>query len=686
MLELWVNDTQIPLAPGERIILQKAPGRIGTFSTRGGEFSNDFEVVIGNENGPTLGHVGSIPFSGDYPYRQQPAELRQQGAVIAEGFVQLVSVDQVARRAKVSFFGSNIAWFSLIGDGSIRDLDFTDLNHNWTLAEIAGSWPGTGGYVYPMIDPGYWNDLSFANTEITDWRPAVFLREIIGRIFDRIGYRLAGDFLAQFAYQNAIVPVVRMVDGPGANNQVYGIGPAQQLSFLSASGAAGSQSQNIELTATNSGADFSLANDTWVSGTTGTVFLEIEAAFEIVAWINSHGSTAPLTMTLDVVIQLNGADHATTTLAQTINTNTAPGLLNHNFNTGVGVAVVPGDEVRTVLRFSWTGFTGISQAAVSVRTTGYRVATAIVETDANLQPGQGVDIAYNLPDIKQRDLVRDFFIRHALVPDTNYRTRTVSITPFRDIYHARRAAPDLSAIVSRGRVSEIDYTELVKGYFQRLWFRYAPDDDDEYLSEYDRAHTVPYGALSVDLGNDFLPPEGDFYQSPFAPTRQIRSFVNTGSYSWAPVIPSVEYDGSPRESEPRILYYQGEAEIFRYGTRGAITIDGTSYTTVGHAYFARPALGATIDAYREGLHWGDVDYSPTGTVSLTSRWYEELISILRRPVYLKVEVILLPHEYHQLDFLQPVYLNVEGLSGHFVIDEVAEYNGRTAALYLIKIP
>jgi hypothetical protein len=98
------------------------------------------------------------------------------------------------------------------GVSLLENIDFTDLNHTYTYANMVASWnnrntnPGVG-YFYPLIDYGKVAQTSTRNHFYEQaLRPAVYVREYIQRIFNLSGYTYECDFFDTAFFKRLIVP------------------------------------------------------------------------------------------------------------------------------------------------------------------------------------------------------------------------------------------------------------------------------------------------------------------------------------------------------------------------------------------------------------------------------------------------------------------------------------------------
>ena len=98
------------------------------------------------------------------------------------------------------------------GVSLLENIDFTDLNHTYTYANMVASWnnrntnPGVG-YFYPLIDYGKVAETSTRKHFYEQaLRPAVYVREYIQRIFNLSGYTYECDFFDTAFFKRLIVP------------------------------------------------------------------------------------------------------------------------------------------------------------------------------------------------------------------------------------------------------------------------------------------------------------------------------------------------------------------------------------------------------------------------------------------------------------------------------------------------
>lgn len=170
-------------------------------------FGQIYDVNISNEYNSSIANV-EVNFN---PNKKASAVVMSDGVQIMAGVVQLrqITVNQSKMIYEVVFIGKLVDIFSVIADKKINEsLDFSDLNHDLTQANIIASWSNTEGYTYPYID--YGSRIEFNNLGRvfypTDLRPAIYAKTLFDRIFDFAGFTYTSSFISGSIFSKLIVP------------------------------------------------------------------------------------------------------------------------------------------------------------------------------------------------------------------------------------------------------------------------------------------------------------------------------------------------------------------------------------------------------------------------------------------------------------------------------------------------
>ncbi len=189
-----------------------------------------------------------------------------------KGYCQLTDIT-VEHRDKITY---KIVCYGEIGDlfakidnqvdeedkalkGELTDLDFSEFDHVYHRGNIANSWDteiienGSGtavslgkGYVYPMIDYGYQkNYVSGTKTDqwgVEQFRPAIYTKQYIDKIFEKAGYTYTSNFLNSDFFKRLIVPFNSeqfLLTKEEVDSRLFNVGLSAELStdFLPDSGS-----------------------------------------------------------------------------------------------------------------------------------------------------------------------------------------------------------------------------------------------------------------------------------------------------------------------------------------------------------------------------------------------------------------------------------------------------------------
>ena len=120
-----------------------------------------------------------------------------------------IVIDNKTIEYQCSVFGELGGFITALGNNRLQDLDFSAYNHDYNIANIKASWDtiaGTG-YYYPLIDYGNVSTDKI-NFQFTAYRPALYVKEYLQKIFAGTDYTYTLDLLAgdQELFNRLIIP------------------------------------------------------------------------------------------------------------------------------------------------------------------------------------------------------------------------------------------------------------------------------------------------------------------------------------------------------------------------------------------------------------------------------------------------------------------------------------------------
>lgn len=113
-------------------------------NTRQGVKTNDFTLPATTKNKRLLLTGAS----------RVDARLYLKNRVISEGYLQVVERNYKRRTIKIAYYGGNSDWLALIEDKSLRDLDLSAFNHDYSLSNVLSGLTSLNNYCYPVREGG----------------------------------------------------------------------------------------------------------------------------------------------------------------------------------------------------------------------------------------------------------------------------------------------------------------------------------------------------------------------------------------------------------------------------------------------------------------------------------------------------------------------------------------------------
>jgi hypothetical protein len=212
-------------------------------------YSKTIKLPETKNNREIFGDISDLGVSATFnPNKKTRAWILVDTAMIFEGHLQLrkviVDKDEDKREYEIVIYADNDNFFKQLGEKFLTDLDFSELNHNWTANNIRQSWTASWdkGYFYPLIDYGYnWNLGSINgwtttyNTQVktTQMYPSTNVKYIWNKIFNDAGYSYQSDFLNDEVFESLYIPFNKkeIVRNVNSISDKFSIGRTQSATF-----------------------------------------------------------------------------------------------------------------------------------------------------------------------------------------------------------------------------------------------------------------------------------------------------------------------------------------------------------------------------------------------------------------------------------------------------------------------
>lgn len=501
--EIYIEDYRLDLLQNISTEFNYTIDDIVDFGSRNTSFSKTINIAGNSTNNRIFGFVfdlGNANFTDDTKpnvnYNFNAAKSAQcrifiDKVQVFKGTLRILEivVDNNKIEYQCSVFGELGGFMSALGNKRIEDLDFSAYNHLLTHENITASWEVSGargtnntsgygsGYYYPLIDYGTYSlTTDKLDYDVMTFRPALFVKEYLEKIFAGSGYTYDFPLLSTDAFKRLIIP---------HNQKVLSIVSNTQLASTPNATTYTGSGTTIPLGFTNT----SLGSFTYVGTTftyTGSSKV-INLDFKLVGLYTAGG-----------IATLNVKKAGVTIGSYYIGSPFAGHYFTANINL-VGITFNTSDTLTFSL--DWTSAS--SSYSLQVFTGG---SLSLTTTSSDIVPinyNETVQLKYAIPKgIFQKDFFLSICKMYNLyVYDDIFTDKKIYIRPYIDFYPTTSTnALDWSNKIDRSKPLSIKpMSELNARYYQ---YKYK-DDSDYYNENYKKKYNQNYGDRLFDTLYDF---------------------------------------------------------------------------------------------------------------------------------------------------------------------------------------
>ena len=487
--QIFINNEELDLVKDIDAEFTFAIDDIADFGSKNTTFSKTISIAGSAQNNKVFGFIfdlGNSNFTNDdntnvnYDFNASkvaPCRIFVDGIQIFKGVLRIMEIVITGSTIEYqcSVYGDLGGFISALGNKRLEDLDFSDYNEDWTLANITGSWNNinASGVYYPLIDYGNVtsNNVDF---DFKAFKPALYVNEYLKKIKEGSGYTWDFPLLETNLLKRLVVP----------SNKAVISNPSNSAFNATANAATYTTNQYPNFTVVTAG-DFTLSSGN-IYKYNGAASLPSTITLELQGSILDVYPDPPPDTNVTISLQLNGG---------TISSQTIP------------VAYEPqGFSVSIVYNHTFATNDTIN-AYVSSEATQYEIVQGILKVDA--PSGADVPVNYGEPllinnAIPRGIFQRDFFLSickmfNLYVYDDQYETNKLHIKPYIDFYDG--SFVDWSNKIDRSKPLSIKpMSEINARYYQ---FKYK-QDNDYYNENYRKKYNEGYGDRIYDTEFDFV--------------------------------------------------------------------------------------------------------------------------------------------------------------------------------------
>lgn len=492
MTRIFIENQELDLTQGLSRQITYAVDDLQNLDSKSTSFSKTIIIPGTARNNTLLGNIfdfNNSNFTNDvspniaYNFnasKSAACRIEVNGLQIVKGIFRLTEIlydgDNVEYESAV--FGELGGFIAKLGNGRLEDLDFSEYNHNYSIANITNSWDNAGagsGYVYPHIDYGTFS------TNKKDWkfktfRPALFVKEYLEKIVNYAGYTIEFPLKETARFKSLIIPHnqkrITKVSSKFLDVEFFGSGSTDENGPFYPAPLVGIKLGEFVIQLNGVG-DEELKFTGAVSQT-GTLIINASYSF-------SGGANVKL------IFYRNNTILASRTTSGNLNYKNTAFTINPNDTLSIVLDVTNAD----------TGGGG-NFADVSLSGT--------INFDGN-KP-ELVPINLNEPlivndTIPKNVFKRDFFISilklfNLYVTEDKFIQKKLIVKPYTDFYTGE--IEDWSGKIDRAKQISIKPMSEVNARFYNFKFK---DDSDFYLEQYKKRYNEGYGDRVYDNGLEF---------------------------------------------------------------------------------------------------------------------------------------------------------------------------------------
>jgi hypothetical protein len=704
MRELFINNQAIDLDPNTNIALTKQCNKLNDLQNKQADFSNQFIIPPTANNKRICGFPHVVASDSINPYTKLSATYIENGSELISNGVAII--EEYNGNINVTLYSGIFDFFNTIGDKSLRDLDLSEADHTFDLDAVEAGNEEDSKYVYPLIQ---WGAVD-PNNDIVDiryQRPALKIPFIVDKIFEEAQYQKGGNVFDFDSYNDMVLPVVE--DSLIDEEEVLlsqSFKAHTETAYIPAESYYSTTARQIEMKYFGSGDAYDSSLGLYKPKYTPSTDWRYTAKTKSTVNISIRLYVSTGVSNLNIVVAKNRIIGANAIYALGSQFYDNSGIFemdieNVNLKEGDYIEIFTFQPLLQVFTIYPTGALYGDPGEYS-----YVSITAINTFELE----QDLSMSSLVPDIKQKDLLKDLMIAYCLVPQYDPLTRTINFVQFDTIGEK----VSLSNKDSDRTLSDdwSDKLALNNGY--QVKYRFGEHAQKNFLkwNQDDDRDEVGNGIIFID--DNTLPEATDLFTTVLASSIQEPNFkgdnigVNIKRYTRIPADPyfntkdyepgdkvlfngivyitpdevtgvappsapwqEMEFQYDSTESvEPRILLVRDYDDNGSPPSSDLTYTDGTDSRTISNAKIAY---------FADSQQPYDLTFQ-----FIISEHYQTLVRVLTKTKIVVAEFNLSDNDFKNIDHFKPVYISYFG--NYFYKNQITNYiSGRLTSVELVRL-
>ena len=625
-------------------------------------FGNIFDISVNNDFYAEDVNIGS----NFNPAKQAKAQIFLDNVKIFDGVMRMMKINSVEGDImyEVNMFGRLRDILHELGDKTLADLDFDDYDHTWNRTNIENSWDrlewvdGEQNYVYPLVDYGY--SVDSITYPIGNFKPAVFVSEILKRIFAEANFQITAPFFNSFYFRKLLLITAEKTitrESTTLLNQTPNLlqvnvttdpdySAILRFSSVEASGFSISES----------GSKF-----TWTKAQPLNTGLNLNFRVSLTA-LQAYTDNV-----WTVSVLKNGSEILYASRNVTFIQQGQLFVWDVEISGGIDLAQNDYFQIRLSGEVAGGGGFGVNlETQVVVPPFGSFKIGNTVPVAVELEEGDTMKIGYTLPkSMKQRDFLKSIISMYNLyITQDRLRTNVLEIVPYNEFYQTfKDQALDWSDKLDQSQEISITPLSELTAKEYRLTF---DDDSDFWSTSYKTKFNEAYGESRTIIDNDFVldTKTVKVIFSPPVMREQVAGQIMIHLYK---VENGVKI---PDNFKARIAYWKPQIECTSWNI--AYASGNIAYTNYPYAGHLDDPIAPTTDVLFANPREVYFSIGVYPGVNLFTEYYQGLIDSIgdRNSRLLEGYFYLTPTDISNLDFRKIVKVGVH----YFQLEKVDKYN------------
>ena len=593
--EIYIEDNLIDLLQDISTDFTYAIDDIRDFGSLNTSFSRTISIPATARNNKILGFAFELGMAQEHnidlpnvntnftPSQAAKCEVYIDKIQIFKGVIRILEIvmNNNVTQYQCAVFGELGGFITELGNKRLEDLDFSEYNHTYNVTEIEDSWDtiNGSGYFYPLIDYG---DVSSNkdNWSVSTFRPALYVKEYIDKIFEGTTYTLSCAFFDTTFFKTLIIP--NNSQGIRGTNDRFILGTKTISQILLNSNTPTARNADLPFDTTT------LLNFTENAGKSIFTYTDGTKTIRTIASIAGTYQTDAAS-SITATLYIGGVS----VQSFTQNTSSANNPFSFSFDYTGNIANT--NQVRI-------------EISVPVTANTYIVTISSASINLSQITSQVVDVAYNgvisiNENLPKGIFQKDFFLSvckmfNLYVYQDNLNEKQINIAPYIDFYSsAVTNSLDWSQKIDMGSTMSIKpMSQLNARYYS---YKYTPDSDyfnDNYLKKYGQT----YGDNLYDSEFDFVKDTATT-QIIFAPSILFQPSNHAHLDKYYTTIFKLSNNNTqedPMDSVIRILMAKKLSIAHTWHIKSGVTGGGSNLanlTTYGYAGHLDDPITPTID-------------------------------------------------------------------------------------------